>query len=136
LHIIKTEINPAWQPISEYALGNNGWMMRLAFFSMSLATIVAAFASTKIFKKISGQIGVILLLLSSIGFLLAGLFNTDPTTVSNENMTTNGTIHSIGAGLAGMIVFASLFFLWQVYKNPLLREIRFPLFYATILLWF
>lgn len=135
LHLIKTEINPSWQPISEYALGNYGWVMRLAFFTMMIATATAAFASFNTFKTIGGKIGGVLLVLSSVGFFLAGIFNTDPATLTGEDVTTSGTIHSIGAGLAGMVVFSSLFFLWQVYQNPLLNENRKLLTWATILLW-
>lgn len=135
LHLIKNDVNPFWQPISEYALGKNGWVMRFAFFSMTIATGAAAVVSFKLYKKSSGKIGSILLAISSIGFLLAGIYNTDPSTTSNENMTTTGTIHSVGAGFSGMIVFASLFFFWQVYKNPIYRELRNPVAYATVLLW-
>ena len=34
LHIINTAVNPIWQPISEYALGNAGWLMNITFFSL------------------------------------------------------------------------------------------------------
>ena len=135
MHLIKPEIDPDWQPISEYALGRNGWMMRLAFFSMMMATGMATFVSLKFYKKIPGRIGTVLLAISCIGFLLAGVFNTDPSTTSNENMTTVGTLHSVGAGFSGMIIFASLFIVWQFYKDPIYREVRRPLAYATIVLW-
>lgn len=135
LHLVKQEIDPTWQPISEYALGDKGWVMRLAFLSMAVATGAATIISFKFYKKIPGIIGRILLAISCIGFLLAGIFNTDPAITLHEDMTTTGTIHSIGAGFSGMIVFASLFFVWQSYKNEIYSEIRKPLTYSTLLLW-
>jgi len=135
LHLVKQEIDPTWQPISEYALGDKGWVMRLAFLSMAVATGAATIISFKFYKKIPGIIGRILLAISCIGFLLAGIFNTDPAITLHEDMTTSGTIHSIGAGFSGMIVFASLFFVWQSYKNEIYSEIRKPLTYSTLLLW-
>ncbi|WP_293943819.1 MULTISPECIES: DUF998 domain-containing protein [unclassified Sphingobacterium] len=136
LHILEQEIDPTWQPISEYALGRQGWLMRLVFFSMAVATGAATVISLKFYRKTLGRIGAVLLTISSVGFLIAGIFNTDPASTLNENMTTTGTLHSIGAGFSGMLVFASLFFVWQSYKNPVYRETRKPLAYATILLWF
>ncbi|MDF2477066.1 MAG: hypothetical protein K0S24_2549 [Sphingobacterium sp.] len=135
LHLVKQEVDPTWQPISEYALGDKGWMMRLAFLSMALSIGTATIISFKFYKKVLGRIGSILLAISCIGFLLAGLFNTDPATTSHEDMTSTGTIHSLGAGLSGMIVLASLFFVWQSSKNQIYSEIRKPLSYITLLLW-
>jgi hypothetical protein len=39
LHLLEPEFDPTWRFISEYALGNFGWMMRLAF--LALATSLA-----------------------------------------------------------------------------------------------
>jgi Protein of unknown function (DUF998) len=36
LHFIKPELNPSWHFISEYAIGEYGWIMVLAFLSLAL----------------------------------------------------------------------------------------------------
>jgi hypothetical protein len=44
LHVLKPEYDPSWRMISEYSLGRNGWVMRLAFVTMAIclaATTVA-----------------------------------------------------------------------------------------------
>ena len=37
LHFIKPELDPSWHFISEYAIGDYGWMMVVAFLSLALS---------------------------------------------------------------------------------------------------
>ena len=37
LHVLKSELDPSWRFISEYAIGDYGWMMVLAFLSLALS---------------------------------------------------------------------------------------------------
>jgi Protein of unknown function (DUF998) len=39
LHFLEPEFDPSWRLISEYELGNYGWLMRVAFFSMAVGSI-------------------------------------------------------------------------------------------------
>jgi Mn2+/Fe2+ NRAMP family transporter len=38
-YVLEPEFNPSWRMICEYELGNYGWMMRLAFFSLALSCL-------------------------------------------------------------------------------------------------
>jgi hypothetical protein len=39
LHVIKPELEPSWHPASEYAIGDYGWVMMIAIFSMALSCL-------------------------------------------------------------------------------------------------
>lgn len=39
LHVLKPELDPSWRMGSEYAIGDYGWVMRIAFFSMALSCV-------------------------------------------------------------------------------------------------
>ena len=79
--------------------------------------------------------GKVFLVISAIGFLLAGFFNTDPAILPQEQATTSGLIHIIGAGLSGFLIIASLPFTWVFIKNPNYKKYKIPILLMTILLW-
>ncbi|MGG6232188.1 DUF998 domain-containing protein [Tenacibaculum sp. SDUM215027] len=134
-HFVNPEIDPSWQPISETALGNNGWLMNIAFLLMALSIISFIMQSRKCYTNIGGKIGKIFLAISAIGFLLAGFFNTDPAILPQEQSTTGGLIHSIGAGFLFFFVIASLLFIWIFIKNANYKKYKTPILLMTILLW-
>ena len=37
LHFFKPEFDPSWRFVSEYAIGDFGWLMKAAFFSLALS---------------------------------------------------------------------------------------------------
>jgi hypothetical protein len=135
VHLINPEIDPSWQPISEMALGNNGLLMNIAFLSMALSIAFFLLQSRKCYTNLGGKIGKIILAISAIGFLSAGFFNTDPSILPQEQATTSGFIHSLGAGLAGLLPFSALFFTWVFIKNTKYKMYKIPILLVTILLW-
>ncbi|MBW8201106.1 DUF998 domain-containing protein [Flagellimonas abyssi] len=134
-HSINPKIDPSWQPISEASLGNNGWLMNIAFLLMALSIVSFILQSKKCYTNLGGKIGKVFLVISAIGFLLAGFFNTDPAILPQEQATTSGLIHIIGAGLSGFLIIASLPFTWVFIKNPNYKKYKIPILLMTILLW-
>lgn len=135
LHLINREVNPTWQPISEYALGNVGWLMNIAFILLGIAFFALGLYFIQNFSKTGAKIGGGLLILSSFGNFLAGFFNTDPVGTLLEQMTQSGQIHGAAAGLLGLMILATPFILWQFYKSDALRRRRKPLVIITSLVW-
>ena len=136
LHVLDSTVNPNWQPISEYALGNFGWLMNLAFILFGISFF---FLGISIFQKspnIGAKIGSILLIISSIGNFIAGFFNTDPITTKPENMSSSGNIHSVAAGLLGFMILSTVFILIPFFKNDSLKPYKKSMLIITILLWF
>lgn len=111
LHFIEPEFDPSWRFISEYSLGNYGWVMKLAFFSLAVSC-AALFAAVKPeIETTGGKIGLAALLITAAGLFIAGVFDGDPVTMAkSEPPTTHGILHSIGAtlGIPGLPIAAVL----------------------------
>lgn len=75
LHILSPEFDPSWRMVSEYALGNYGWVLLLMFLSWALSCVALFFASKPQIKTIGGNIGLGFLLLAAVGMTLGGLFD-------------------------------------------------------------
>lgn len=118
LHVIKPELDPSWHFISEYAIGDYGWIMTLAFLSLAVSCASLAVALWPQITGIVGKIGLLLLLISAVGMTMAGIFTTDPITTSRDAMTTSGRLHELGATL-DLTPFAALLVSWSlIRRNP------------------
>lgn len=119
LHIIKPEYDPSWRFISEYAIGPLGWIMMVAFIIWALSYLALYFAlKPHVPKSILGSIGLGLLLISSLGLILAGVFVTDPVTATENERTTSGAIHSMGGTLGMAMPIAAILLTLALRKNP------------------
>ena len=126
LHFIKPELDPSWRVISEYEIGDYGWMMRLAFFSLALSCIALVSAIQSQVLGIWGKFGLGLLLLSAVGMVIAGIFTSDSMTGSR---TPTGQIHELAAMLDSIPFAAMLINLTLIGKNPAWSPAR------RLLLW-
>ena len=75
LHILKPEFDPRFRFMSEYALGDYGWLMTTAFFALGSASFVAAVGLRELhLSSRRTRIGLGLLLVAGIFIWLAGIF--------------------------------------------------------------
>ena len=75
LHILEPEFDPRFRFMSEYALGDYGWLMTTAFFALGLAPVVAAVGLRDVHQSSrSARIGLGLLVVAGVFIWLAGLF--------------------------------------------------------------
>jgi len=135
LHVLKAELDPSWRVISEYAIGEHGWIMVLAFLSLAVSNVALFAALRSQVRTVSGRIGLALLLTSTVGVIIAAIFTTDPITVSEDARTTAGALHNLGGtlGIAGPIAVALLG--WNLVRNPAWVSARRPILWATALVW-
>lgn len=129
LHLLQPEFDPTWRFVSEYALGNYGWMMHLAFGLLAVAQISVAITIFPHIRTVTGYIGLVILGISAIGVIIAAIFVTDPISVSPDEATFSGSMHSIGAMLdytpvAALLISLSLCRLdvWRPMKGVLLTS--------------
>jgi hypothetical protein len=134
LHFIKPEFDPSWRMISEYAIGNLGWVMSLAFLAWAAAFVGLFMALRSQIHNLIGKIGLALLLMSALGLVLAGLFTTDPVTQTSEP-TTSGIIHSIGGTLGMAMPFSALFLCISLVKNPAWKAKKRTIITVTVIAW-
>ena len=133
LHFIERELDPSWHFISEYAIGDYGWMMVVAFLSLALSYVSLFVAIRSQLRTIVGHIGLALLLVSALGLTIAAIFTTDPLTVSEDALTTEGTLHNLGGTLGMAMPFAAGLIGWRLARNPAWSSARRPLLWATAL---
>jgi hypothetical protein len=109
LHVIRPDLDPSWRFISEYELGDNGWMMRLAFFSLALSCISLGLAIRLQIRTIPGYLGLIQLALGAMGMIMGGLFLPD-------RVSATGKLHDLGAMLDGVPI-AAVLINWSLARN-------------------
>jgi hypothetical protein len=131
LHFIKPELDPSWHFISEYAIGDYGWMMVLAFLSLALSYVSLFVAVRSQLRTLAGRIGLALLVVSALGLIIAAIFTTDPITVSEDAVTTEGTLHNLGGTLGIAMPFAAGLIGWRLARNPAWSSARRPILCAT-----
>jgi hypothetical protein len=131
LHFIKPELDPSWHFISEYAIGDYGWIMVLAFLSLALGYVTLFLAIRSQIRTIVGRIGLALLLVSALGLTIAAIFTTDPITASKDAVTTEGSLHNLGGTLGIAMPFAAALIGWRLTRNPAWSSAKRPLLWAT-----
>lgn len=125
LHILSPEFDPSWRMVSEYALGNYGWVLSLMFITWAISSWVLVFSLTPHVKTVAGKIGLFLLILSGIGAAMASIFD-----VHQEAM--HGVAALIGVPtmpVAAMLISVSLI------RNPAFASFRKPLLLTANLTW-
>jgi hypothetical protein len=112
LHVLEPEVNDS-DAVSEYALGDFGWLMNVAFFSGAVGIGALAFVlRTSLSHSRTAVVGIVLLSIAAVAWVLLGAGNIDP---EGADMTTHGLIHGIGfllglpTRLAAPLVLAAAF---------------------------
>ncbi len=96
LHNLKSELDPSWRMISEYAIGDHGWMMRLGLFCLS----VSCFGLSLVLIKKDLTPEAFLLTIVAIAPAGSAIFPTDPITAPWRQISFVGRLH---------VAFAALF---------------------------
>lgn len=135
-HLAKPDLDPSSRPISEFALGDHGWIMTLAFLSWGLSTISLFAALCPHVPTLGGRIGLAFLLIGAAGPILAAIFPMDPISTPPEAMTMSGNLHSLGAVLGDGIPIGAALVTWSlVRRNPAWSPARWPLVSTAALAW-
>jgi len=75
LHLLSPEFDPSWRMVSEYALGDYGWVLSLLFLTWALSCVMLFFAVKSQIYTIGGKIGLGFLLVSAVGTGMAAFFD-------------------------------------------------------------
>jgi hypothetical protein len=124
LHILSPEFDPSWRMVSEYALGDYGWVLSLMFLTWALSCVMLFFAIKSQIHTVGGKIGLGFLLVSAVGTGMAAFFDIS---------------HSLH-GLAFMIgipslPIAALLISFSLFRDPSWTSRRRSLLWAAILPW-
>lgn len=136
LHIVKPEFDPSWRFVSEYAIGRHGWIMVLAFISLAFSCLTSAIAIRSQIEAMGGRIGLALLVVVAATLILAGVFVADPIMVTQDELTTHGTIHGLAAtiGIPGLPI-AAVLISHSLLRKPAWSSARLSLLFTAHLTW-
>ena len=134
LHVLKPDIHPARTMISQYALGEYGWVMALFFGALAASTGFLFFALIPHVSSVLGWIGLALLLAAAVGLAMAARFPMDPVSTPPAQMSFAGRMH----GVAFMIgvpcqLFAVLLLSLVLGKQT--SQASLPLLGLTAVIW-
>jgi hypothetical protein len=126
LHFLRPDVNPALEPISNYAVGPYGFLFIAADIGLSLAALALAFGLyLGIAPPGRSYLGIFLLALYGVSVLLAGIFPID----FGGEATMFGTIHNIVGNISffGFPIAVILLSLgmgkderWRAFRRPAL----------------
>jgi hypothetical protein len=106
LHLLDPDLSVVNEYMSVYALGDYGWLARTAALLLGLGTIAIGLglrARLAPGKRVSAS--WLLIVIAGLGFVVAGLFVTDPTGAYEAGRT---TISGVAHDLAGFVALLSL----------------------------
>jgi hypothetical protein len=75
LHVFSPEFDPSWRMVSEYALGDYGWVLGLMFLSLAASCVSLFFAIKSQIRTVGGTIGLGFLLAAAAGLAMAAMFD-------------------------------------------------------------
>lgn len=133
LHFIKQDIAPSWNFISEYEIGRFGWLMQIAFFSLALSCIFLVLALWKPLN-IVGKIGLIMLMISATGMIIAAICKTDALNTPPDLITQSGKLHQLGAML-DQIPFAAILITISIFRKKEWKINKLLLIITLLLIW-
>src|SRR5829696_10456394 len=84
LHMLRADMSPLSHMISEYALGEFGWLMALCFASFAVSSGSLVVALKGHVRTRTGRIGLWFILLAAIGLAIAAIFPMDPASTRPE----------------------------------------------------
>jgi hypothetical protein len=124
LHLLSPEFDPSWRMVSEYALGNYGWVLSLMFLAWALSCVALFFAIRLHVGTIGGKIGMGFLPLSAVGMTMAAFFDV------------NHNLHGLAAmiGIPSLPIAAVLISV-SLGRNPAWTPARRALLWTAILTW-
>lgn len=93
LQVLRSNLNPAVDTISQYSLGSYGWIIRAAFVVLGLVVLSTVVSLYHGVASAWGRVGTCLLGVTACGVFLDAAYNTDRLRVPE---TFDGRIHGIG----------------------------------------
>jgi hypothetical protein len=104
LHVLRTDLSPVSDRLSEYANGSYGAIMTVSFFTLGAGMVVLGVGMRRDGMR-HGWAGLVPLgvVAAGCGMVVSGLFPTDPAGAS----TTTERIHSLASGSATVMTIAA-----------------------------
>ncbi|HEX6179992.1 MAG TPA: DUF998 domain-containing protein [Chitinophagaceae bacterium] len=131
LHFLKNDLAPDAHMLSEYAIGEFGWVMQLAFFCWAASCVSLPFVLRPFIANTKGRVGLMLLVVTGLALIMGGIFIIDSPYDAPPVPTQHGSLHGVSAmiGLPGQAI-ATLLISYSLVKNDNWQSAR-----KYILVW-
>jgi hypothetical protein len=116
LHILDSDLSVVDEYVSVYALGDYNWISRAADVAMGLGISAIALGLRKTLakgKRVTAS--WVLVLAAGFGFIVSGIFNTDPTNTTDA--TISGALHDLGGYISMLSLMIATWLLRGVFKR-------------------
>ncbi|MES2006047.1 MAG: DUF998 domain-containing protein [Bacteroidota bacterium] len=136
MHFLKPDYDPTWHFVSEYAIGDYGWVMQLGFFCWSASCFFVYTAIRKEIKSASGKLGLFILFIVGFALIGGGLFIMDPLTTARNEVTGHGNLHGLSGtiGIPGQAIAALLISISLV-RNEKWKPAKKSILWAMVFMW-
>jgi hypothetical protein len=134
LHILRPDLDPSRQMISEYAIGRFGWLMTVCFalFAATSGSLFVALMGNTL--TLVGRIGLIFILAAAIGLAMGATFQTDPISTAPDAMTFSGRMHGVSFMIGvPSVLFATLLLSLELRTHE--TWVGLPLLSLTAIIW-
>jgi hypothetical protein len=108
--------------------------MQVAFFLLGLSCILLVLVLWKQLN-IVGKVGLIMLMISATGMIIAAICKTDALNTSPDLVTQSGKLHQLGAML-DQIPFAAILITIAIFRKKEWKLNKLLLIAALLLVWF
>jgi hypothetical protein len=110
LHVVRTDLDPVRQVMSEYANGRFGWFMTAAFYAMGLACLALAVRLGRAIERRRLSVAIrVVLGLGGLGLIMAGVFEVERPAVPDtleEIIHSNATLAAFTLIITAMLLFS------------------------------
>jgi hypothetical protein len=104
LHVVRSELSPISDRLSEYANGPYGPVMTASFMAFGAAAVVLGVAMARVGATTGwARMVPLAIIAAGCGLIVSGVFPTDPTGAP----TTTETVHSLASGSASLALIAA-----------------------------
>ena len=131
LHVIKSDVDPSWHFISDYANGQRGWIMQVAFLCLAVSNLSTWMSVRDCLRSAVGKTGSVLFLVGTLGLVVAAIFVSDPVNTPVEAQTTSGKLHNVGGGLGILGFVGTLLLSFRLLRYEAWRPQRRAVWIAT-----
>ena len=122
LHLLKRDLNPTQHFISEYALGDFGWIQRVDFLAVGVGTIALALTLSRVVKD-PGRIAPIFIGLFGVSAVAVAFVQID----GPQPITTEGQAHEMISAVGFVLLISGMFVMARKFRNdPAWSALRRP----------
>jgi hypothetical protein len=134
LHFLEPEFDPSWRMISEYEIGQYGWLMTVAFLCWGLGVLDLQIVLSHSLQTRGGRIGRWWLVVIAVAMMAAGIFKTNA--ITDNIVSVDNTIHTLCGALVIMTFpIAASLVARSLLQNEKWAGARGWLVWGTVLCW-